>query len=336
MPTSPKLTQRDFDIIQTAGRFKFLTTFQLQKVFFPNTTHHSTASNRLTALTNSDFLSRTFSYPRAEKGKLGRPTAVYFWGASNQKNLQTYFEKNGEASKWEEFKNLPPNSREEFSQLYLSHETGISEIFLVFEQATPTENYDLTFWERTSPFSREIGEHLSVDIQKGDRWFSQKNYFNPDAFFCTKKADAYNLFFLEFDNNTAQALKFRKKLEVYQAYNRQRKFPELLQRYAKKYLLPISNPERAGFRVLTVAPDERRRDQLLLEAVKLKAFKMFWFASLTDIKPQTILSPIWLRGKEFDSISQEYKEVEKNLSPLLKSRWLSEKIKDMPRVSLTD
>jgi len=63
---------------------------------------------------------------------------------------------------------------------------------------------------------------------------------------------------------------------------------------------------------------------------------MLWFASLPDLTPQKILSPVWCRGKEFTPIAEELKTLEKDLSPQLKSRWLTERLAHMPRVSLKD
>jgi len=337
MTKNPRLTDRDLNLTYSIGRFKFLTTFQIQNLFFSDASRFA-ATNRLSTLVRDGFISRVFSYPKAQKEKYGHPTAIYFWGTKNQNRLKDYLEKNGSASKWEDFRILPPNTQEEFSQIYLVHETGISEFFLTLEEATKKENTpELIFWERTSPKSKEIGEHLTVDIEQAKGFTKIKVFFNPDAFFCLKDQEGfYSLFFLEYDNNTASLPKYRQKLEGYQAYHRERKFPDLLERYKRKYLLDIQNTQKAGFRVLTITPDEKRRDQLFIESLKLHSYKMLWFASLTDLTSETILSSVWLRGKEFSPIAEELKILEKDLSPQLKSRLISEKLSKMKRVSLND
>jgi len=342
MTKGTQLTNRDFQILQAVGRFKFLTTFQLQKLFFP-TGNHRTASNRLATLTRYDVLSRLLSYPKATQ-TIGHPTAIYYYSPRNQTALKNYLEKNGLVSSWENFENLPATPRDQFSQLFIVHETGISEFFLALEKALPKENLDLVFWERTSPFSKEITTTIPVRRMRVKKSFGQTTiepyteylHLNPDAIFCLKRTDteAYFFFFFEFDNNTAPAPKCRKKLEGYIEYRKQKNFPQLLSHYVQKYKLPIQNTERASFRVLTITPDQKRRDNFLLQAINLKSYKMFLFSALTDITPEKILSPVWVRGKEFSPYAQELKALERKLTPAQKNQWILEKLPAIAPVPL--
>ena len=192
---------------------------------------------------------------------------------------------------------------------------------------------ELVFWDRLSPISKEIGETLYFESKDGE---NSKVFFNPDAFFALAHPRGYDFFFLEFDNNTASLPKYRKKLEGYQAYYAQKKFSKVLELYARRYALPIANFDRAPFRVLTITPDPRRRDALLLEAIKIKSYKMLLFASLDELTAETILDAVWHRGKEFGQIEQERKRQPLELAPHLKSQWLAEKLKEMARVALLE
>jgi hypothetical protein len=336
-----QLTERDLLLARAVGRFKFLTVQQIGKTFFPGTSRFA-PTNRLGELAKGEILSRVFSYPKVERGRLGRPTAVYYFGSKNQNRLKDWLERNQMASHWEDFKDLALTNNQDFSQLYLAHETAISEFFLILETAIKNQQpiadligehkpIELVFWERLSPISKEIGETLYFESKDG---MSTKCFFNPDAFFALRHDRGFDFFFLEFDNNTASLPKYRKKLEGYLAYNTQRKFSKVLELYARRYALPITNFERAPFRVLTIAPDARRRDILLLEAVKLKSYKMLWFAALDELTPETILTESWLRGKEFDEIEEQRRRLAPELAPYLKMQWLTEKINEMPRVAL--
>jgi len=341
----PQLTSRDLQLIGKVAVYKFLTTFQIQRLYFPDG-NYRIATNRLTTLTKGGFLSRIFSYPKGKGEQRGHPTAVYYWAPSNQKCLKAYLEERGQASLWEEYENLAKtyNKNKEFSQLFLVHELGISEFFLCLEKACQAKGLELAFWERTSPFSKDLGERLVTDLlietPQGKATEKTTVHFNPDAFFCLKGEDEkgtyHNFFFLEYDNNTASAEKYRRKLAGYLAYYQHNRFPNLLARYTRKYLLPISNIEKAGFRVLTITPDEHRRNTLFIEALKLRSYIMLWFASLSNITSETVLSPLWLRGKEFVSIAEEFKTLAPETTPAVKSRWLDEKLAHMQRVSLKD
>lgn len=349
-PQGLHLTPRDLKIIFTVGKYKLLTSHQLAKLFF-HTGNHETATNRLTALARTNYLSRVFSYPTATAQQRGHPAAIFYWTPQNQQNLKTYLEVNAQASAWEDFAPLlaTNNKSSEYSQLYLKHETGISDFFLALEaacQQPPPPHQDpvnLIFWERTSPFSKDIGEKLKVEItRKSNRGkpTTEKRIlpFNPDAFFClTHQNNGYFFFFLEYDNNTQSVERFRDKLFAYLAYRNQKKFPPLLERYKNKYQLPITPTDKAGFRVLILTPDERRRNTLFLDSLKLKSYTMLLYASLQDLTPETILftkTPVWLRGKEYTPIAEQEKKLPPDLDPATKVRWLDNQLSRMQRISL--
>jgi hypothetical protein len=79
-------------------------------------------------------------------------------------------------------------------------------------------------------------------------------------------------------------------------------FDALLDYYANKYAIELPNTN-IGFRVFTVCSnlrgDHRRRNELFLASLAYRRYKLFHYASITDCTPEHILSPIWLRGKEF-------------------------------------
>jgi hypothetical protein len=345
-PQGLHLTPRDLKILFTVGKYKLLTSHQLCRLHFP-TGNHETATNRLTALARANYLSRVFSYPTATTTSRGHPTAVFYWTPQNQQTLKTYLEANGQASDWEDFAPLlaTNNKSNEYSHLYLKHETAISDFFLTLEDACarPEARASIVFWERTSPLSNDIGATLQVEItRKTNRGkpTTEKRIrpVNPDAFFCLQNPNrSYSFFFLEYDNNTSTTERFRQKLFAYLAYRNQKKFPPLLERYKQKYQLPLTTTDKAGFRVLILTPDEKRRNTLYLDSLKLKSFTMLLYASLKDLTPQTILStknPAWMRGKEYTPIAAKEKALAPDIAPEVKSRWLQEQLSKMPRVSL--
>ncbi len=351
------LSQRDYEILWTIARYKLLTTPQVMSLFFP-TGNYRTAARKFAALTQIGLLARVFSYPKVKRGERGHPVAFYFWPTPCQKKLKNYLAENGEASLWDQFRDEPGQAffrysfadlsqstgkTEQFSQLYLSHEAGISDFFLALEAASakPDAAARLVFWERTSPFSKDISQKLDADIPittaRGEASIKKIVSFNPDAFFCLQdQAGVFSFFFLEFDNNTATPEKYREKLAGYRAFHQQRRFPALLAHYEQNYRLGLHFTERAGFRVLTVTPDDHRRNRLFLDARKLKSYKLLLFASLPDITEDSALSSVWLRGKEYDPIALEEKTLAPGMRSVAKSQWFTEKLASMQRVSLQD
>jgi len=146
-----QLNKNDLLIANALGRFKFLTRIQLQEIYFSDeektkkstSTLEETLKKRLFTLTKADIISRLFFFPVTGKG-FRQPTAAYFYSPQNQKNLQTYLFRRAQASLWEDnFKELPTNSKNQFTSFFISHEIGLSDFFLSLETGFPKDGYQL-------------------------------------------------------------------------------------------------------------------------------------------------------------------------------------------------
>lgn len=326
------LSARDIAVIRSVARYRFLTSHQVHALHYP-TTSHVNATKRLTELARGGMLSRVFSYPRpkATDQSIGRATAIYFFPQKNQKNVKTFLENAQKSSEWETIEILLKtfNSAGEFSQQYLAHEIGVSEFFLQIEKDCRQENTpELIFWERTSPLSKEAQAILPTQ--------GKHMVIYPDGFFCLKYPRGYAFFFLEYDNDTASLPKYRRKLEGYAQYREGRHFAPLLSHYCKKYLVPVSDPTRAGFRVLTVTPHERRRNSLFLDSLALKAYKFFLFADIHAIADIGATGKAWIRGKEFADIQKQLDALPTETAPTARARFLAEKMPTLAHVSFED
>lgn len=346
-PTTARLTRRDLAIIRDVARFKFLTSRHAQARHFAGTNDNN-AANRLSKLFAAGFLSRVYFHPKVSGKEKAHPTGVFYFSKKNQERFRQALEESGQASFFDEFsRDLPSyNKSEKYSQLYLLHELGITDFFFQLERETEASpDWRIAFWERTSPFSKEIGETLhgyapdpETDTPTG------KLNFNPDAFFALKHqpSGAHYFYFLELDNNTATAAKFRHKLYGYMAYQQQRRFAALLKRYNDKYLLGLRETERAGFRVATVTPHRKRRDDLFLDSLTVRdeqhkaRYKMFLYASLADVLEQGALAPVFLRGKEYAPIAEQQKALPKEISPASLRRWQEGQLAIMQTVFMLD
>jgi hypothetical protein len=358
MPSMKKdilnLTKRDLEVIYADAKYKFLSSFHLIDLYFPDSIHEN-ATRRLTTLTNHGFLSRVFSYPKAtDDHKGGHPTAVYYWTPENKRKLQHYLENKGLAELFSDFDLLTPtdNNNDGVSQLYLVHELGISDFYLALEEAANRDGWTLLFWERTSPFSKELKAlvpPLTATITRKRRdgtasTITEMRPFNPDALFLLEDPNRQLHFgFHEHDNNTASPEKFNKKLEGYITFHNRNLFPAVLDYYANKYAIDL--PEgNIGFRVFTtcanIKADHRRRNDLFLASLAYKRFKLFHYASITDCTPQSILSDIWLRGKEFPQAKAHLDTIlTPETSTGIQSRRIHETLNDpahMPKVGIAE
>jgi hypothetical protein len=336
------LTTRDLAIVETIGRYKFLSTPQIEQRFFPGR-DRTIPRDRLTKLTRAGYLSRVFAFPKATANpKGGHPTAVYYLSPENLKALRLYLEARARADEYEPLQHLAAtdNHTAQFSHLYLAHELGISDFFLALETATAAHGWTIPFWERTSPFREGVKETLQVLVTRTKNGTktttSEKRSFNPDGFFALQDpSGTTDYFLLEMDMNTSSPLKYRTKLEGYVAYHEQEKFPRLLALYHATYGLNTPPTSKPSFRVLTVTPNAQRRNSLYCEAQKLKKYKQFLFASMDDITQETILTPVWLRGKEYPALAPDLATIPEETSTAIYSRMLYDLINQKhPRVAL--
>ena len=192
------------------------------------------------------------------------------------------------------------------------------------------------FWERTSPFSREIGENLTARVKnkKTGETTEEKLYFNPDAFFAfSVKDSAPSFFFLEMDNDTESVEKFRKKLFAYIAFNKQGRFQKLAERYAEKYGFRLPN-EKTGFRVLTLTPHTPRLVSLFADSLKFPADRMFLYGTLPTLAERGAAAPIFTRAREFAPHLPAFREIEKGATQRRQLEWMTETLKTVQTISL--
>lgn len=357
-----KLSRRDIAILRDIARFKFLSSKQIHSLHFPDTGHRN-ATTRLSQLARAGIISRVYIHPRVFSGQEkshSHPLSVFYFSPKNQDELKNIFESDGKATEWIFFedvlkiKKISHNKSEEFSPLYLFHELGISDFFIELEKAeqhlkkgifdfqttttapVPPLSLRLLFWERTSPFSREIGETFTATIKsrKTGETITEKLYFNPDAFFAVAINDGDPaFFFLEFDNDTESVEKFRRKLVTYIAFNKQARFQKLAERYAQKYHFPLPN-EKTGFRVLTLTPHTPRLVSLFADSLKFPPDRMFLYAALPTLLERGALSPIYNRAREFAAHLPNFRAIEQTATQRRQLEWMTETLQIVPTVSL--
>ncbi len=346
-----QLSPRDLDLIRDVATFKYLDSHQLKRRFFPTSTHQN-ATRRLRDLASTEttdpFLSRLWYYPRPTLSPMGgHPIAVFIFTSKNKQHLRQYLEGAHRADIYaRDFAHLlttDPISPVATPDIW--HELAISDFFLALTGATDTTN-TLGFWERTSPFSKDIKTTLTITRTNRRTKKSETAYrhFNPDAvFLLSDHKHNPHFYIVEYDNNTHSTERIKQKYESFIGFSTQKRFPDLIRHYKNKYLLDIPDPKTTPVYFLTVAAnpnnDHKRRNDLLLHSLPYNWNQQLLFASITDCTRDTILTPIWLRGNEY------HKHAEKHLDkiatqpphPALQLQLISTILNDsnrMPRVQL--
>ena len=73
------------------------------------------------------------------------------------------------------------------------------------------------------------------------------------------------------------------------------------------------------------------RNKLLHEACKLPDSHLFYFAAMTDLTPETILSPIFISAADYKTIYEQEKALPKTTKRSIKTNWRNERIATLPR-----
>jgi protein involved in plasmid replication-relaxation len=336
-PRSFALTSRDLDIIYSTGIYKYLSIFQLQRLHFPSAKYYRTATNRIGALISAGLLSRTFYHPRLT-ATTGRPASILYVTSANLQTLATLLSRKSKASLFARFEDITPTDRSEFAYSSMMHELGISELYIALERSDRPDS--LVFWERTSPKMEGITEKFRANIETEDGTKTQTLTFNPDGFLCYRTPDdSLTFYFHEHDNNTETNLFYLyRKYAGYLAFHKERHFPDLLRHFLNKHGLSIPDHliNRADFRVLTTAPDPDRRDKLIREINKLEKCDRFYFASLSDLTPETVHTSIWRKASDYDPIAKAEKQLPRETKPTARARFIAERMPSLPCYALSD
>jgi hypothetical protein len=319
-------TSRDFELFAWVARFRFASTSQIERRFFPS---YKAASRRLRLLFHHRLLSRVHIPVQT-----GQPEAIYHLSPANLTALKDLIAGEGKFGLWDELRQLPTTPQDAYSPYFLDHELALTEFLANLEAALEASTFRLLFWEReTKAFADAV-----ADPERP----SQRIPVRPDAFFGLENPEGLKaFFFVEMDNGTMPSSRFKEKLRGYLEYSRLGKFAGLVIQYQERYAFSLRTGQRPGFRVLVVARDRERgrhagrRDLLFQVALELQDVRTFWFTDYPSVaSPETILGPVWIRGQECGEAARAAGALPSGASPEARARVLSERIAAMPRRSI--
>ena len=269
-PPAFRLTPRDRAVLGAVYAYRVLRRDQIQQLYFPS---RNTANERLKRLYHHGYLARRWS--PVEYGQ-GSGQALYLLATKGASLLAQELGLDVSEIGWR-------RSQNHVSSPFLEHTLMINDVRLAIERASAAhsehDRYQIETWLREEEL-KATPDKVWIETTPGRR---RRLALVPDAYFRLIAGRKRASFFLEADRATETHGRWRQKVLCYLSYLRSGAY---LQRYGSNCL-----------RIITVTSGERRLANLLdttAQACEAGSQGLFWFATLDDVKPDTILkAPIW-------------------------------------------
>lgn len=260
---SVQIQKRDIDILKALLACRFLSTSQIQRVFFEK--NRSVVCSRL----NKKLLPQKIVNRHYPKIRFQNTEAIYSLGSEGARILK---EKLGVDARV----NLGSPS---FSSLFLNHLLEINEFWIALRDACQPSygNCTLVSWWTEHKIRKKIqptGETTPI----------------PDARFVLKYQDGTKgSFLLEIDRGSEKMQVIQSKVRTYLEYY-------LSGRHEVDYGFK-------KFRVLVVVPNRTRLEKALKAAAEAGANNMFLFGLKEDVTPKSILGRVWVTPRDFYDVT---------------------------------
>jgi len=326
-------------IIYKVAVYKYLSSTQLKRLFWEHA-EHQTAAKRLTQLVRAGFLRRRFIHSKATDEGHNSRLAVFDWPGPCQTKLKQHCIDRRVEDRWQSYAVVIKSHAHDktVSSGFLRHEIAISEFFLCLEEAATREGWRLWWMRTSSPLTKGVSCWVTLDPDAPN---SDAVHFSPDSVYAlADPQQQFRLGTLEYETRDKQKSRqaYRRRLRGHQAVAEQNIFAEILAQFIAAYHVPLhTDPTRVGMHVLSVARDVSPRDDLFLACASLYSPAVrFSFASLTDVTPATILSPIWLRTDEGVGGVPAQQPLLPGGPPVTRSSIERHELATVPRVSRSD
>lgn len=263
------ITERDFGVLRDVARYSVLSRMQVQRLNFPDDDSGRVTRRRLQTLVDAKLLNRTPTPVFNSAG--GSAWPAYY---SSRKGLELLAEQLAD----ERFLGLSCQTPQAH---HLLHWLAVSETHILLDQAIAAQTtvscdgwineWDTVCTEETLPEKRY---RLYSLLQSEPRLVCA-----PDAGFLLAAHGYRKIFYLEQDRQTSGVKQI--------AASKCRGYAGLLAQQGQRHHFPQANV--AGFTVLLIAPNERRRDALRKAFGDKPAAHVWKFASVTDLSVESFL-----------------------------------------------
>lgn len=264
-----RIQRRDIEILRSLYDYRFLTTSQVESLFF-NT--RKRAERGLRKLYDAGLVDRLF-----RPVVLGSAEIIYALGGYGVNLLaQEMGIDRGEINAMR----LKAHSQK---SLFLDHFVDINQFRVALTLSSAASGYIVLFWKYENEL-RSLNDQgvLISDRVKDPENPGQRIPVSPDGFFGIETPRGRAYFFIEVDRATMSNARFKRKMTGY-----------------ARYWLDSVYQERWGyrtFRVLTITSANRLANLLKVTGqIKDKQLlPIFYFSDMKSISKETLFSEIWL------------------------------------------
>jgi len=258
------LQERDLALLEDLRRYRALTTSQLELLRGSDANPGLRFVSRLTLTRRLKLLFHGKYVRRLARPSItGMQEPVYLLDSEGAKALSL---KHGEVTV------RAPSQMPKLAAL--EHILSINQFRVSLATACTEPSLEILEWQTSGEAKFRVAVHKVTLI--------------PDAGFTLKTANLKLFYFLEVDLGSEPSRILTEKCRSYYAFWQSGEF-------AQKYFCAPN----IGFRVLFVAPTEKRAATILKSIQKLDAGQsLFWVTGLEEIKPERILEPIWNNAKQ--------------------------------------
>lgn len=260
---SMEFTERDGEILKMVNDCRILRSDQLERLFFQS---RSTAQFRLSRLFHHEFLERHFL--SVVSGGPASSPALYTLG---KRGAQLLISRYGY-----ERSQLRVMKRDTLGWHVVEHVLTINEVRVAITVACREQGIELVEWRDETVF-RAQPDYVELKDKRGR---SRQKPVLPDGYFCLNTPKGKARFFLEVDRGTEALSKVAPQLQVYETYTSSGQYQQRFQ--------------ARSLRILIVTTTLKRLDNLKAVTRKVGGDRKYWFTTLEQINPQTVLTaPIW-------------------------------------------
>jgi Replication-relaxation len=281
------LTERDNDVLLAVYRYRYLTTSQIARLYFPS---QRTAQRRLVVLAERRLLSH-FTVPNITD-------RIYLLTSRGAGHVSGLLSVEPEDLLWSQ-RNKPPKD-----YYFMQHFAAISDFRIAITRACESSEITLLGF---------IPEHYGAKHPSGrvtkyikDVAFSvadpkEKISHTPDAVFALEKAGKPALFFLEIDRGTETIANpekgIAKMVRFYEAYAEEGKYRGYTQDFDCS---PFQN-----FRLLIVTTTRRRVQNIRTALGKSGSplHRFFWLTTYDELDDESVFDRRWVSLDDSDSRS---------------------------------
>ena len=273
------LTERDFEIILTLYKHRYLKTSQIKQLHFPSL---QTANRRLRTLTELKLV-KHFTVPNI-------PERIYCIGSRGANLVADQLEVTVDQLLWSKNTHAPKD------YYFMQHFLAVNQFRIELTQACQNSAIELLGfipeYFGTKHASGRVAKYIKdfvFDVQNRQ----EKITHTPDAVFALQKDGKPALFFLEIDRGTEvlsnPAKGFLKMIRFYHGYATTDKF--------RSYEQEFDCGRFKAFRLLIVTMSEQRLGNMRqassngVQAEKILRF--FWLTTFDRVSADTLLTPIW-------------------------------------------